>query len=298
VKVLLTGHRGFLGQHLVRELKDHGHRIHGVDVTQGPQFDLTRPGVFECELKAVNPDVVVHLAAQTGRVFGEIDVEYTIRENALMCALVGKASAAHGIPVFYASTSEVYGDRGELDCDEDTLPVLPHNLYGLAKRWGEEALALYAPHGLQVARLSMPYGPGAPPGVGRRALDNILHQALYRRPIVVHRDAERSWCWVGDLVRGLRLIMESRQSGTWNVGREDDRRSMEEIAQRACTLTDAPEELITLVDAPHNQTLVKRLNCDRFRKEFDWTPTVEIDEGMSLTLDWVRRYDENCEWIA
>ena len=45
----------------------------------------------------------------------------------------------------------------------------------------------------------MPYGPGCPPGRGRRAMDNMMWQAIYDMPIVTHIGSERSWCWIGDL---------------------------------------------------------------------------------------------------
>ena len=51
--------------------------------------------------------------------------------------------------------------------DNRTVLKIPYNLYGLTKRWGEEACQLYCPQGLKVLRLSMPFGPGLLPGKGR-----------------------------------------------------------------------------------------------------------------------------------
>ena len=286
MRILITGSAGFIGQHLVRELEQNDHCVIGFDRHDG---DLTSPGAFQMALEHAGPDRVVHLAAQVGREFGEADVRHTVQTNAMLTAIVGRVCGEKNIPVLYASTSEVYGDQGDRVCREDGPVVLPHNLYGLTKWWGEEALRLYAPAGLRIVRLSMPYGPGAPPGHGRRAMDNFLWWAHHRMPITVHRGAERSWCWVGDTVRGIRLVLEHGEHEIYNVGRDDRPVSMLDLAVRACLMANAPGTLIQVIDPPARQTVVKRLATQRLR-DLGWEPTVELNEGMMRVLEWVRRF--------
>lgn len=300
MRILCTGHRGFVGQHLVTELRDAGHDVFGHDHDEG---DLSELGVFEGAVERHQPDQVVHLAAQVGRLFGEQDIEYTIRQNVLMTGLVAHACGERGIPLLYASTSEVYGDCGHIVCREEGpltpwQPTrLPHNAYGLTKRQGEEFCRLYAPEGLRIVRLSMPYGPGAPPGRGRRAMDNFLWWAHHGMPITVHQGAERSWCWVGDTVRGIRMVLEDGDDEVYNVGRDDRRVSMLRLAEMACDLAGAPHSLIKMVSAPARQTVVKRLSTERLRS-LGWVPTVELEDGMRVVLDWVRHYDADGCWVG
>jgi nucleoside-diphosphate-sugar epimerase len=287
MRVLITGHRGFVGQHLTQELRSSGYTVIGHDMEEG---DLTVPGVFAKAVAMYQPKQVIHLAAQVGRLFGEEDLQFTVEENATMTTLVAKVCGENSIPVLYSSTSEVYGDCGNKLCFEGQPPIrIPHNLYGLSKRWGEEVLRLYAPQGLKIVRLSMPYGPGAPPGRGRRAMDNFLWHAYHRQPITVHRGAERSWCHVSDTVRGIRLVMERGHEMAYNVGRDDRPLSMERLATMACELTGAPLRLIELVEAPQGQTVVKRLSTDRLRA-LGWKPEVELEEGLPELLEWVKRF--------
>jgi nucleoside-diphosphate-sugar epimerase len=299
MKIVITGASGFVGQHLTRELRDHGHELllvdrhrppRGTDVSDFLRRDLRDP--FDDVLDWARPDLVVHLAAHVGRLFGEDENESAVKDNALVTTLLARACGERGVRVAYTSTSEVYGDRGNRVCREgDPLDVLPHNLYGLSKRWGEEVLRLYGEP--VIFRLSMPYGPGAPPGRGRRALDTMLWQAFHRMPIAVHRDSERSWCWVDDTVRGLRMVIESGRGGAWNVGRDDAPVPMLELARRCCELTGADaDELIRVVDPPHRQTVVKRLATDKLRS-LGWRPEVDLEEGLERMLDWVVRYDRN-----
>ena len=286
MRILITGNQGFIGRHLTAELKSHGYDVCGHDRIDG---DLANPNVFAGAVAKYQPDRVVHLAAEVGRLFGERDVMVTTRQNATMCALVGRVCGEQSIPVMYASSSEVYGDHGDHVCHELTTPKLPHNLYGLTKRWGEEALRLTAPERLRIVRLSMPYGPGAPPGRGRRALDTFLWQAHHQKPITVHRGAERSWCWVGDTVRALRMILERGDYDVYNVGRSDRPISMLTLAHKCCDLAGAPYSLIDEVDPPPMQTVVKRLSNARLL-ELGWQPTVELDEGLQYVYDWVTQF--------
>jgi nucleoside-diphosphate-sugar epimerase len=276
-------------------------------------------------------DAVVHLAAQVGRQFGEDAPAVAAADNVGMTALVARSCANHGVRLVYASTSEVYGDTGECTAvespdrgrDIDGPPLaalygdLPHNIYGLTKRQAEEAAALYctwhgvtspkhvdAPAaGLQVIRPSMPYGPGLPAGRGRAAIVNFLWLAHHGAPLTVHRGAERSWCWIGDCVAGIRAVLESGDVaythaawragvGCYNVGRDDAAVSMLAVADLAIQIAglaahgDAERIRVELVDPPARQTIVKRLATDKLRG-LGWAPTVDLEDGMRRTYDWL-----------
>jgi nucleoside-diphosphate-sugar epimerase len=285
MKILITGAAGFIGGHLQAELIAANHEVVGID---RPDGDLRHAPVAAHLIGCHKPDLVVHLAAKVGRLFGEDDVMETVADNAGMTALVAKACGDLGVRMVYASTSEVYGDGAEHTWEEADIGLaLPHNAYGLSKRHGEDYCRLYASEGLTIWRISMPYGGGLPAGRGRAAIINMLHQALNKQTIPVHRGAERSWCYVADTVRGMRHTIEDTDGGVFNVGRDDASVSMLHVAMMACELTGAPLDLIEEVDAPARQTVVKRLATGKLRS-LGWEPRVELEEGMTRTLDWVK----------
>src|SRR6266545_4143267 len=118
--------------HLSEELSRAGLEVFGHDRENG---DLRRKGMFSRSLATYQPDLVVHLAAKVGRLFGEDDPVATIVDNAGITALVAQICGASGIRLAYASTSEVYGDGDEYAWEEKDLGIEhPHNLYGLSKR--------------------------------------------------------------------------------------------------------------------------------------------------------------------
>jgi dTDP-glucose 4,6-dehydratase len=284
VSILVTGAAGFIGTHLCRELRER-HDVVPVDRSEG---ELLLPGMMRNLLEDYEPDCVVHLAAKVGRLFGEVDLLETVMSNAGMTALVANACGELGVPLVYASSSEVYGDGSERTWHEGELHQShPHNIYGLSKRWGEDLCNLYAPKDLTILRLSMPYGPGHPPGSGRAALTQFLDCAMRWEPLFVHKNSERSWCWIGDTVRAIRLIIESGQGGAWNVGRDDNALPLKTVAEMACDLVDAPRSLIQEVEAPNRQTVVKRLATSKLRG-LGWKPEVELADGMRMTFEWLQ----------
>lgn len=295
MKILVTGAEGFIGKHLVRHLRSFSYEVIGIDFKDG---NLIEDEIADKIISYHKPDMVIHLAAQVGIFFSEQDCEHAIKSNTLMVLKVAKACAKYNARLMYFSTSEVYGDFGEAILTEDVpLIGIPTGIYAISKRWGEDAAREYAPAGLLIIRPSMPYGPGEAVGKGRRAMDNMLWQAFYRKPIIVHRGAVRSWCWIGDVVEAIELIIRKNQSGIFNVGRDDDERSMLEIAERACQMTNAPYDIIQEIDPPFKKTMIKRLSTKKLR-DLGWYPKVELEQGMQEVLEWVKTYDINGNKIS
>jgi nucleoside-diphosphate-sugar epimerase len=295
VKFIVTGGAGFIGTHLCFELEQAGHEVEVLDIKLSRWHDLRFPEIVKTNFSEhSDADICIHLAAKVGRLFGEDDPMETITDNVGMTALVAQQCGALDIRMAYASTSEVYGDNGEVVCDEYRGPfTLPHNVYGISKFFGEDICHHYAPDALTIFRFSMPYGPGLPAGRGRAAIINMLHQAQHGKKIPVHKGAERSWCYVTDTVRATRLALEKSEGGIYNVGRDDDAVPMLKVAKIACELTGAvPKHLIEMVPPPQMQTVVKRLATDRVRA-LGWEPEVELEEGMQRTLEWVKTLDES-----
>ena len=87
------------------------------------------------------------------------------------------------------------------------------------------------------------------------------------------------------------MTIEDTDGGVFNVGRDDASVTMLHVAMLACDLTGAPYELIEEIDAPARQTVVKRLATEKLRG-LGWEPQVELEEGMRMTLDWVRGLEQ------
>jgi nucleoside-diphosphate-sugar epimerase len=253
LRALVTGGRGFLGGYVCEALAAAGHEAIPLGRADG---DLAEPGVFARLLDEHAPDAVVHLAAA-------MPGDERLAQNAPITELVARACSERGVRLLHGSTTSVYAD--------DTP-------YAESKRASEQAAG-----DATILRFSFPYGPAQ----RRGTIPTMFRQAIEREPIVVYRGWERSFCFASDAARAVVFLLDTSATGAHDVGRDDDRRTLLEIAQMACRLADAPEELIEVVDPPPGPAPVHdHLDLDGLR-ELGWRPEVELEDGMRRTLEWL-----------
>jgi nucleoside-diphosphate-sugar epimerase len=318
MRVAVTGASGYVGGWVLAELEARGHEVHAQDLVR-PNFggyrDWATFRTFDlCTneriawLRDTRPEVVIHLAALYGRVWGEHDMYRTAGMNSGLTAVLARDCAAAGARLMYMSSSEVYGTSANEGTVYPDSPLRPMNMYGLSKKWGEEACHRYAPEGLMVTRLNMPYGPaywepfpgekprtsGQPGTVGYNVLHSMVWQAEVGFGLIVHRGTTRCLTWVGDTARGLAMILESGQEGTWNVCRNDDHRSLEDIARAVLDMTGS-SSAVGVEDPPPRVTMRKSLDNAELLA-LGWQPEVELDEGMKRTWEYFRRFDRQGVW--
>ena len=279
VKILVTGAAGFVGSHLRTELV--GHDVYASDVQD---HDLAVPGQASRLLNLIQPEYVVHLAARYGRLLCRDEPHKAVSDNAAATTELAEVCAERGIPILYTSTSEVYGDHGEDTITEESELREPTTIYGLSKRWGEEALKLYLPpENLTIVRLNMLYGPGQRAGYGCCALATFIKKALADEPFTVHRDTSRSWLYITDAVKALRLLIEGDHIGTFNLSNDQERYPMEEVASR--TLEAVGSGTWTFDEPPAHQIRHKNYSSAKLRETIDWLPGVSLADGIQNTVD-------------
>lgn len=254
MKVVVTGGRGFLGTHVCAALGEAGHEPVPLGRADG---DLAQPGTIERLLDEHEPDVVVHLAAV-------MPGDERIEENAPIVELVAAACSQHGIPLFHGSTTAVYYDETP---------------YADSKRASED-FAREA----TILRFHYPYGPHQ----RRGAIPAMLRQALAREPVIAYRGWARSFCFARDTAEAVAILVEHGERGDWDVGRDDDLHSLEEVAALACAAAGADEALVELADPPDGYApRIESLETDRLRS-LGWRPATALEEGMRSTVDWLR----------
>lgn len=253
MKVLVTGGRGFLGTHVCAALRVAGHEPVPLGRADG---DLAEQGTIERLLDEHAPDVVVHLAAG-------MPGDERLEENTPIAAHVA-AACADRIPLFHGSSTAVYYDETP---------------YAETKRASEEAAGEAT-----ILRFHYPYGPH----MRRGAIPTMLRQALAGEPVVAYRGWLRSFCFAVDAAEAVAILVERGERGDWDVGRDDDLRSLEEVATLACAAADADESLVELADPPEGYApLIESLDTERLRS-LGWRPQVPLEDGIRSTLDWLR----------
>lgn len=143
MKVFVTGHKGFIGAHLVDLLKQHGHSVTGCDVglfdgcgwepVVDPDREL-RKDVRDLTVRDLSDhDCIMHLAALSNDPMGDIDAEATFSINRDASIQIARLAKTAGVPRYlFASSCSIYGAGQKLDLDE-TDPLNPLTAYAKSK---------------------------------------------------------------------------------------------------------------------------------------------------------------------
>jgi UDP-glucose 4-epimerase len=307
MRALVTGGAGFIGSNLVDALLDRGEDVIVIDdLSTGKQQNLApafeRGVVFESadirdaermhELFATHrPEIVFHLAAQVSvnRSVGEpafdarSNVEGTVN-------ILEAARGLGGARVVNTSTGgAIYGETDVIPTPEETLPR-PEAPYGQSKYSAEGYCGLYQ-RLFEVPTVTLRYGnvygPRQDP-LGEAGVVAIFCGRLRDgQPPTVNGDGTqtRDYVYVGDVVAAnLAAAERPGVSGVFNIGTGKES-SVLDIVNALRELGDADWFVPQFAALPPGEVPRSCLDISRAREQLDWEPTVELLEGLRLTLE-------------
>jgi GDP-D-mannose 3', 5'-epimerase len=309
MRALVCGASGFIGGHLVKQLKADGHWVRGVDIKE-PEFaataaddfrllDLRNPG--DCaQALAVNGgfDEVYQLAADMGGMGFIHSAECEImHNNALINLNMTHAAATAGVPRYFFSSSVcIYRDMdfGEPEITEDrAYPAFPDNEYGWEKLYSERVAQAYGRNtdmAVRIARFQNCYGPYGTWRGGREKAPAATCRKVAEVPgdggiIEAWGDgsAVRSYTYVDDMVDGILRLTRSDLEGPTNIGNPE----YVSVAELIGTVGEvAGKEIETkYIDGPVG---VHSRNFSNARIEsLGWKARFSLREGLSLTYPWI-----------
>lgn len=301
--VLVTGGLGVIGSVLVRMLRAKGYKVivsdkHILKLDGYMRGDVTRYEELLQIFKQYEIKHVFHLAGEVGRINGEEFPRRCIEINESGTINLAQLCLEFGATLYFASTSEIYGELGEMSLTEDLsekIPLKPTNVYALSKLNTEYYLKHFVQnYGLNavVFRFFTCYGPGEFPTEYRSAMANFIRCALTEKQIVVHRGTKRGWCYIEDTATGCILAMEKAPKGVYsvyNIG-SGDLRTMEDVARTICKVAGKSESLIHLVEPPKQfLSIVKNPSFAKAEKELGFKAAVPLNEGIRMTIEWQKK---------
>ncbi len=305
-RYLVTGGAGFIGSHLCECFLSQGHEVICVDnystgarqniagFAANRQFTFMDHNVSRYIEVHQSLDFVLHFASPASPVdYLELPIP-TLKVGSLGTHnALGLAKAKNAV-FLLASTSEVYGDPLVRPQHEEywgnVNPVGPRGVYDEAKRFAEAmTMAYHRYHGLdtRIVRIFNTYGPRMRMQDGR-VVPNFILQALKGEPLTVYGLGEqtRSFQYVDDLVAGIGRLLESGEHYPVNIGNPHEMTVLQ-FAKKILELTGSKSE-IAYRPLPQDDPQVRQPDITKARKLLGWEPKVELDEGLSKTIEYFR----------
>jgi nucleoside-diphosphate-sugar epimerase len=315
-KVLVTGAGGFIGHHLVNELKSKGYYVRGVDIVR-PEYEATRADEFEildlrrwdaCLQAVRGMDQVYNLAANMGGIgFIESNKAVIVHDNTLINIHMLEAARLNHIKKYlYTSSACIYPGYLQKSPDiqplkeEQAYPADAEDGYGWEKLYTERACRHYMEdYGMATysVRFHNIFGPLGTYDGGREK-----SPAAICRKIVMAADGDtievwgdglqtRSYCYVDDCVEGIYRLMQSDFHDPINLG-QDRMISINELVDIVSKISGKTIHRRHDLTKPQG---VRGRNSDNtlLRNTLNWEPKVSLEDGLKLTYEWISKQINN-----
>jgi UDP-glucose 4-epimerase len=308
MKTLVTGGAGFIGSNLVDALVARGDDVAVIDnlatgkrenlehaLANGAELielDVRDAEAVAAAVERVGPEAIFHLAAQIDVRRSVADPAHDSRVNVEgTINVLNAALAARVRRLINTSTGgAIYGEGQILPAPEDH-PVAPESPYGLSKFCAENYCALFTRlHGLSTVslRYGNVYGPRQDP-LGEAGVIAIFCGKLLdggRPQIFGDGKQTRDYVYVGDVVDANLRAADSDITGAFNVGR-GVATSVLDIVEALAAQSDNGFEADHL---PARTGEVQHIALDpsRTKAELGWEAQVDLEQGLSRTLDSLR----------
>ena len=326
-RVFLTGHTGFKGSWLSLWLHSLGATVTGFskDIPTNPNLfdgfnlskiltdirgDVTDLGALSAAMQNANPDIVLHLAAQS-----LVRLSYSTPVDTFATNVMGTVNvleAARHIPsvkvVQIITSDKCYENREWIWGYRETDPMGGYDPYSSSKGCAELVTAAYArsftsdPDGLKIVSARAGNVIGGGDWALDRLIPDIMRGLISGNPLHIRNpSAVRPWQHVleplsGYLILAERVFADHTLAGQgWNFGpNSDSEQTVATIANRVCELWPAKDGWVDVSDPEqvHEAHLLK-LDSSKARIQLGWQPRWTMEQALESTVAFYREHQKN-----
>ena len=278
MRILVTGHDGYVGTVMLPHLSTAGHVVYGLDAgffrgcTLGPE--LADPPATWADVRDVAReqlagfDAVVHLAALSNDPLGNLNADTTYDINHHASVRLAKAAKAAGVPRFvFASSCSLYGVAGN-DMLDESAPFNPITPYGISKARVEQDVGALADDTFSPTfmRNATAYG-FSPRFRADIVVNNLVGHAFTTGTVLIQSDGTpwRPLLHVEDFCRAFRAVLEAPRervhNQAFNVGLTSENYQVRDLAD--IVQARVPGATVTYAEGGGPDPRSYRVNCDK-----------------------------------
>ncbi len=304
MRVLVTGHRGYVGSLLTPMLAERGHEAIGLDTRLYDDCvigqDAPEIQAFEVDVRDVEPaqvdgfDAVIHLAALCNDPLGDLNPEVTYDINHRASVRLAQLARDAGVSRFlFSSSCSLYGAAGDAPIDE-SAPFNPITPYGRSKGLAEQDIAALASDDFSPTFLRHATAYGASPRLrGDLVVNNLVGLAFTTGEVLIRSDGSpwRPLVHVEDIARAFVAALdaprEALHAKPFNVGATAENyqvRDVGDIVERV-----VPGSRVVYAEGGGPDSRNYRVNCDAFARAAPaFEPQWDVEAGARELLDAFR----------
>lgn len=306
MKILITGGAGFIGNKICNKLKKNFkiivldnflHQVHGdnsfvqISDVEYVYGDVTNVNDWKIVMSK-NPDYIIHLASETGtgQSMEEITryVNTNIMGTSIMLEYLNKNK--HNVKkIILSSTRAVYGNL-ENNCENGVVD--PKSVYAVTKLSQENLFKTSCNVPYTILRYQNVFGNGQSLNNPYTGIITIFSNLLLQNKSITIFDggiATRDFIYVDDVADATIKCIENELSNykTYDVGTGVETKILD-VSLKLKYLFNSNSDIIISDYHRDGDVIFAKSNSDKIRKDLNWSPNFNIDEGLGFFYEWFK----------